>query len=140
MKTIGNIIWLALAGFWLALGYVIAGLIACVFIVTIPFGLASFRLAGYALWPFGRMVIPSPTKGAMSGVGNIIWAVVAGWWLALGHIITALLLAVTIVGLPLAAANVKMIGLAFAPFGKQIVKTGSVTTAGSGAVAVPELG
>lgn len=138
VRTIGNIIWLLLAGLWLALGYFLAGIIACVFVVTIPFGLASFRLGAYALWPFGRTVIPSPTKGAVTGIGNVIWFIVAGWWLALTHLLTALLLGITIVGIPLAVANLKMIPLAFAPFGKQIVPLGQVTT--RDAVSVPELG
>jgi uncharacterized membrane protein YccF (DUF307 family) len=137
VKTIGNIIWLVLAGFWLALAYAIAGIIACVLIITIPFGLASFRLAAYSLWPFGRTVIPSPTRGAMSAIGNIVWLLVAGWWLALGHLVTALLLAITIIGLPLAVANLKLIPLALAPFGKQIVKASSVAT--TDAVTVPQL-
>lgn len=138
MRTVGNIIWLLLAGLWLALGYALAGVIACITVVGLPFGLAAFRIAGYALWPFGRMVIPSPDRGAVSGLGNVVWAVVAGWWLALGHLVTAALLAVTVIGLPLAAANVKMIGVAFAPFGKRVVPVSSVTT--QEAVAVPALG
>lgn len=138
MRTIGNIIWLLLAGIWLALGYFLAGIIACVFVVTIPIGIASFRLGAYALWPFGRTVIPSSSKGAVTGVGNVIWFICAGWWLALAHLLTALFLAFTIVGLPLAVANVKMIPLAFAPFGKQIVPIRDVTT--TDAVTVPQLG
>lgn len=138
MRTLGNVIWLALAGLWLALGYAIAGAVACCTVVGIPFGVASFRLAGYSLWPFGRTVIPSPSKGAVSGAGNVVWFVLCGWWLALGHLATALLLAVTVVGIPLAVANVKMVPLAFAPFGKRIVPAATVTTAD--AVAVPSLG
>lgn len=137
MRTVGNVIWLLLAGIWLALAYTIAGVISCVLVVTIPFGVASFRLAGYALWPFGRTVIPSPSKGAMSGIGNVVWFVCCGWWLALSHLITAALLAITVVGLPLAVANVKMVPLAFAPFGKRIVPAGTVTS--SHGIAVPEL-
>lgn len=138
MKTVGNIIWLVCAGLWLALGYFIAGIIACCLIVTIPFGVASFRIGAYALWPFGRTVNPSESKGAVSGVANVIWAIGFGWWLALAHILTAAFLAITVIGLPLAAANVKMIPVSFTPFGRRIVPTNAVTTRGD-AVAIPEV-
>jgi uncharacterized membrane protein YccF (DUF307 family) len=121
VKTLLNIIWLVLAGFWLALGYVLAGIICCVLIITIPFGIASFRMASYALWPFGRTVVDKPTAGAFSVIGNIIWLVVAGWWLALTHIITGIAEAITIVGIPLALANWKMVPISLFPLGKQIV-------------------
>ncbi|GEK22805.1 YccF domain-containing protein [Cellulomonas xylanilytica] len=121
MKTLLNIIWLVLAGFWLALGYVLAGIICCVLIITIPFGIASFRMASYALWPFGRTVVDKPTAGAFSVIGNIIWLIVAGWWLALTHIITGIAEAITIVGIPLALANWKMVPISLFPLGKQIV-------------------
>ncbi|MDQ0375838.1 YccF domain-containing protein [Cellulomonas humilata] len=121
MKTLLNIIWLVLAGFWLALGYVLAGIICCILIVTIPFGIASFRMASYALWPFGRTVVDKPTSGAWSVIGNVIWVIVAGWWLALTHIITGILEAITIIGIPLALANWKMVPISLFPLGKQIV-------------------
>ena len=123
MKTLLNIIWLVLAGFWLALGYVLAGIICCVLIITIPFGIASFRIAGYALWPFGRTVVEHPRSGAFSVIGNVIWIIVAGWWLALGHLTTAIAQAITIIGIPLAIANVKMIPISLVPLGKQVVPT-----------------
>ena len=127
MKTIGNILWLLLAGFWLAIGYVIAGIVNCVFIITIPFGVQSFKLAGYALWPFGRSVVARPGADAALGlVGNVIWFVTAGLWLAIAHLIAALLLAVTIIGLPFAVVSLRMAGLALAPFGKQIVSSDDV--------------
>nr|WP_246280894.1 YccF domain-containing protein [Cellulomonas humilata] len=116
-----NIIWLVLAGFWLALGYVLAGIICCILIITIPFGIASFRMASYALWPFGRTVVDKPTAGAWSVIGNVIWVIVAGWWLALMHIITGIAEALTIVGIPLALANWKMVPISLFPLGKQIV-------------------
>jgi uncharacterized membrane protein YccF (DUF307 family) len=121
MRTILNIIWLVLGGFWLAVGYVGFGLLACVFIVTIPFGVASFRMAGYALWPFGRAVVAKPSAGVGSGLANIIWFLVAGLWLAIGHVTTAFAQAITIIGIPLAIANLKMIPVACFPFGKEIV-------------------
>lgn len=121
VKTLLNIIWLVFGGLWLALGYVLAGVVACIFIVTIPIGVASFRMAGYALWPFGRSVISKPGAGFGSALGNVIWFVIAGLWLALGHITTAIAQALTIIGIPLAIANVKMIPVACFPFGKEIV-------------------
>lgn len=121
MKTLLNLIWLVLAGFWLAVGYVLAGIICCILIITIPFGIASFRMASYALWPFGRTVVDKPTAGAFSVIGNIIWVIVAGWWLALMHIITGIAEAITIIGIPLALANWKMVPISLFPLGKQIV-------------------
>lgn len=121
MRAILNIIWLVLGGFWLAVGYIGFGLLACVFIVTIPFGVASFRMAGYALWPFGRAVVAKPSAGVGSGLANIVWFLVAGLWLAIGHITTAVAQAITIIGIPLAVANLKMIPVTCFPFGKEIV-------------------
>ena len=122
MRTLLNIIWVVLGGFWLFLGYLIFGLIACLFIITIPAGVACFRIAGYALWPFGRTVVETPGAGAMSCLSNVVWFVVAGLWLALGHIVTAAVQAVTIIGIPLAIANIKMIPVTCFPFGKRIVE------------------
>ncbi len=140
MKTLLNIIWLVFAGMWLALAYVIAGIISCICIITIPFGLASFRIAHYALWPFGRTIIRTPgASGAartMSTVGNILWVVVAGWWLALGHIISGVILCLTIVGIPFAVANFKMVPVSLTPLGREIVRTKSITTAGPRAMPV----
>ena len=121
LQLVLNIIWLFTAGIWLFLSYVLAGVVACLLIVTIPFGLASFRIAGYVLWPFGREVVDTGRGGGFSLIGNIIWFVVAGLWLALGHIVTALAQAVTIIGLPLAWANLKLIPVTCFPFGKEIV-------------------
>ncbi|KQY41941.1 YccF domain-containing protein [Cellulomonas sp. Root137] len=129
MKTLLNIIWLVLAGFWLALGYVLAGIICCILIVTIPFGIASFRMASYALWPFGRTVVDKPTAGAWSVIGNVIWVIVAGWWLALMHIVTGIAEAITIVGIPLALANWKMVPISLFPLGKQIVPADRIMAA-----------
>lgn len=123
VKALLNLIWLVFGGLWLALGYVLAGIVCCVLIVTIPFGIASFRMAGYALWPFGRTVVDHPRAGAWSAIGNVIWVLVAGWWLVIGHLTTALAQAVTIVGIPLAVANLKMIPVSLLPLGKEIVPT-----------------
>ena len=122
MRTLLNIIWVVLGGFWLFLGYLIFGLIACIFIITIPAGVACFRIAGYALWPFGRTVVETPGAGAMSCLSNVVWFAVAGLWLALGHIATAATQAITIVGIPLAIANIKMIPVTCFPFGKRVVE------------------
>lgn len=121
MRTLLNVIWLVFAGAWLALGYVAAGIVCVLLIVTIPFGLASFRIAGYALWPFGRTVVDRPDAGAWSTVGNVIWVVVAGIWLAIGHVATAIPLFVSIIGIPMGIANLKMIPISLLPLGKEIV-------------------
>ncbi|TDW86631.1 YccF domain-containing protein [Kribbella sp. VKM Ac-2566] len=123
MKTLLNLIWLVLAGFWLAVGYAIAGIICCVLIVTIPFGIASFRIAAYTLWPFGRTIVDKRSAGAGALLGNLIWIVVAGWWLALGHLTTAIALCLTVVGIPLGVANFKLIPVSLVPLGKHIVPT-----------------
>lgn len=121
MRTLLNIIWLVLCGFWMFLGYMVAGALLCILIVTIPWGIASFRIGRYALWPFGRTVIATPTSGALSFIGNVIWFLLAGWWLAIGHLVSAAALAITIVGIPLAIADIKMIPVSLAPLGKRIV-------------------
>jgi len=123
MRTLLNIIWVITGGIWLSLGYFFFGLLACVLVVTIPAGVASFRMANYALWPFGRTVVEKPGAGAMSGLSNVMWFFVAGLWLASGHIATAAAQAVTIIGIPLAIANVKMIPVTCFPFGKEIVSS-----------------
>jgi len=123
VRTPLNIIWLVLAGFWLFLGYLAAGVVLCVLIVTIPWGIASFRIGLYALWPFGRTVVAKPTAGTWSFLGNVIWVIVAGIWLALGHILSGIALCITIVGIPLGIADFKMVPVSLAPLGKEIVPT-----------------
>lgn len=121
MKTILNLVWLVLSGFWMAIGYVVAGVICCVLIVTIPFGIASFRIAGYALWPFGRSAVRRGDAGAASALGNVIWIVVAGWWLALGHVLSGIALCLTIIGIPLGIGSFKMVPISLLPLGREIV-------------------
>lgn len=121
MRLILNVLWLVLCGFWMALGYAVAGLICCVLIITIPFGIASLRMANYALWPFGRTLVDRPDAGAASVIGNLIWIIFAGWWLALGHIITGIALCVTIIGIPLGVANFKLVPVSLVPLGRRIV-------------------
>jgi uncharacterized membrane protein YccF (DUF307 family) len=123
VRLVLNILWLIFGGLLLALGYAIAGLICFVLVVTIPFGIAAFRMANYALWPFGRTVVPKRTAGVASALGNVIWFIVAGWWLALGHIITAVGQAITIIGIPLAIANIKLVPVSLFPLGHEIVDT-----------------
>jgi uncharacterized membrane protein YccF (DUF307 family) len=121
MRLIGNVIWLVFSGIWLAIAYVVAGIIACVLIITIPLGIASFRIASYALWPFGRTTVRRADAGVGSLIGNIIWIVLLGWELALLHLITGLVLCITIIGIPLGLANFKMIPISLMPLGVQIV-------------------
>jgi uncharacterized membrane protein YccF (DUF307 family) len=123
VNTVLNLIWFVLAGAWLALGYAVAGVVACLLIVTIPFGIASFRIAGYAVWPFGRTVVNKPSAGVGSFLGNVVWVLLFGIWLALEHIATGILLCLTVVGIPLGIANFKMIPISLAPLGKEIVPT-----------------
>ncbi len=124
MKTILNVIWLVFGGLWLALGYFLAGILCCVLVITLPWGIASFRIARYALWPFGRTVVERPGgTGLASTLGNVIWILVAGIWIAIAHVTTAFAMAVTIIGIPLAIANLKMIPISLMPLGKQIVPT-----------------
>jgi uncharacterized membrane protein YccF (DUF307 family) len=126
LRVIGNILWFLLAGLWMGLGYLIAGVIQCLTIIGIPFGVQSFKLAGYAFWPFGRVVVQRTDRDqALSCAGNVIWFLLSGIWLALGHIVTGLLLCVTIIGIPFGVASFKLAGLALVPFGKIIVKAGT---------------
>ena len=120
MRFLLNVFWLVFGGFFLALGYAIAGLICFVLIVTIPFGIAAFRMANYTLWPFGREVVRRPDAGVASTIGNLIWIIVAGWWLALGHITAAIAQFVSIIGIPLGLANIKLVPVSLLPLGAQI--------------------
>ena len=121
VRTLLNVIWFVFSGFWLWLAYMLAGIICCVLIITIPWGIASFRMANYAVWPFGREVVNKPRAGVFSFLGNVIWIIAAGWWLALTHIVTGLLLCITIIGIPMGIANFKLIPISLAPLGKEIV-------------------
>ena len=123
MRLLLNLIWLVFSGIWLAIGYAVAGIVMVLLIITIPFGIAAFRLAGYVLWPFGRTLVPKPDAGTASAIGNVVWFVLAGIWLALAHVVTALVLAVTIIGIPLALGNLKLALVALTPLGKDIVST-----------------
>lgn len=128
VRSIGNVLWLLLAGLWLAIGYVAAGIVSFVLIVTIPFGIASFRLAGYVLWPFGRTVVWQRTAGAWSVIGNVIWLLVVGWELAVLHIVAGVLLFLTVIGIPFGVACWKMVPLALLPLGREVVPLSAVAT------------
>jgi uncharacterized membrane protein YccF (DUF307 family) len=121
MRLILNVIWLILCGWWMALLYFLAGIIAFVLIITIPFGIAAWRIAGYALWPFGRSVVRHPRAGLGSLIGNVIWIVLLGWELALGHLISGITLCLTIIGIPLGLANFKLIPISLIPLGVEVV-------------------
>lgn len=118
-----NVLWLVFCGIWMAIGYLIAALICFILIVTIPFGIASLRIAGFVLWPFGRTAVDRPGAGAGSFVGNVIWVIFAGWWLALGHLLTSIPLFLSIIGIPFGWANLKLIPISLMPLGREIVAT-----------------
>jgi uncharacterized membrane protein YccF (DUF307 family) len=138
MRLLLNIIWVVLAGFWLFLAYMLATVIAFVFIITIPFGVASFRIGLYSLWPFGRTVVPQEDKGTGSTIGNAIWFVLGGWWLALTHLVTGILLCFTIIGIPLGIANFKLINVCLRPFGRRIVTIEDACALGAYGVTVAQ--
>jgi uncharacterized membrane protein YccF (DUF307 family) len=122
VRFILNVLWFIFgSGFLLAIGYGVAALICFLLVVTIPFGVAAGRLAIYSLWPFGRTVVPRPGAGVGSGLGNILWVVLAGWWLALTHIVTGVAQCVTIIGIPFGIANFKLVPVAFWPLGQEII-------------------
>lgn len=121
MQLLLNVIWLIFGGLWLALGYAVAGVVLGITIIGIPFAIASFRMANFALWPFGRRLVDEPGAGAFSSIGNVLWLLLAGWWLALGHILTGIAQCITIIGIPLGIANFKLIPVSLFPMGKQII-------------------
>jgi uncharacterized membrane protein YccF (DUF307 family) len=126
MRLILNLIWLILCGWWMAILYFLAGIICFILIITIPFGIAAWRIASYALWPFGRSVVRHPRAGLGSLIGNIIWIILIGWWLALGHLTSGIALCVTIIGIPLGLANFKLIPISLLPLGVEIVPSGEL--------------
>ena len=124
MRLILNLIWLILCGWWMAILYVIAGIICFILfflIITIPFGIAAFRIASYVIWPFGRSIVWRREAGIASVIGNIIWIILIGWWLALGHLTSGIALCLTIIGIPLGLADFKMIPISLIPLGVRIV-------------------
>ncbi len=130
LRLILNVIWLILGGLELALLWLLAAVVMFILIITIPFGVQALKIAGFTLWPFGRMLVKRGDAGAPSAIGNVIWFVLAGWWLAIGHLIAAVLLAITIIGIPLAAAHLKLIGISLLPFGREVVPIDEAPTGG----------
>jgi uncharacterized membrane protein YccF (DUF307 family) len=124
-----NVLWIALGGLWMAVGWCIAAVLMAITIVGLPWTRAAFNIAAYTLLPFGQKAVSRAEyygtedlgTGPLGIVGNVVWFVLAGWWLALGHLITAIVLAVTIVGIPFAWAHLKLAGIALWPIGKVIV-------------------
>ncbi|MBT8225920.1 MAG: YccF domain-containing protein [Dactylosporangium sp.] len=122
IRLVLNVLWFIFgSGLVLAIGYGVAALICFALIVTIPFGIAALRLASYSLWPFGRTLVTKPSAGLASGTANIIWVVLAGWWLALSHLIAGIAQCVTIIGIPFGIANFKLVPAAFWPLGREVV-------------------
>ena len=130
-----NILWIVFGGLWMAIGWVIAAVVMAITIIGLPWARAAFNIAAYTLLPFGQKAVSRAEyygsqdlgSGPLGMLGNIVWLVLAGWWLALGHLVTALLLAVTIVGIPFAWAHLKLAGIALWPIGKTIVPVSAVS-------------
>ncbi|MFV0426457.1 MAG: YccF domain-containing protein [Beutenbergiaceae bacterium] len=131
MRLLLNVIWAVFAGFWLFVGYVLAGIAMLIPIITIPFAIASFRMAGFLIWPFGRAVVPSRSAGVITAVANVLWFLLVGWELVLLHLVTGLLLAITIIGIPLAIPNVRLAMVAINPLGKEITSSADPRALGS---------
>ena len=124
-----NILWIVIGGFWMAAGWLLASVIMAITIIGLPWARAAFNIAIYTLFPFGQKAVSRDSvsgrsdigTGLFGFIGNLIWLLLAGWWLALGHVVTAVLLAVTIIGIPFAWAHLKLAGIALWPIGKTIV-------------------
>jgi uncharacterized membrane protein YccF (DUF307 family) len=139
LTVVGNILWLILCGIWMAILYYVGGLLGLILIITIPLGIQSFKLGNYVLWPFGRTVVTEQEASVVwSVIGNVIWLIVAGWWLALFHVLLAIIFFITIIGIPFGIANLKLARLALLPFGARVVT--EVPAGGQTIVAVPQLG
>jgi uncharacterized membrane protein YccF (DUF307 family) len=139
VRLLLNLIWLIFGGLLMALGYAFAALVMFILIITIPFGIAAARIALFCLWPFGRTLVRRPDAGAASLIGNVIWFLLAGWWLALGHLVTGVLMCLTIIGIPLGLANFKLIPVSLTPFGRDIVDVEQARRLGyAGQLAVPD--
>jgi uncharacterized membrane protein YccF (DUF307 family) len=122
LRLIGNLLWLLLAGWAMCLSYLVAGALLCITIIGIPFGVAAFRLAFFVIWPFGRVAVHDPDRvPGVSAIANVLWFILAGWWLALGHLVTGVVLCLTIIGIPFGIQSFKLAGLALAPLARRIV-------------------
>ena len=138
LRLVLNILWIVFGGVWMALGWVIAGVLMAITVVGLPWARSAFTIARYALLPFGFRAVPRGLvtghgdlgTGALGVFGNLVWFLLAGWWLALGHLVTAVALALTIIGLPFAWAHLKLVGLALWPIGRAIVADDDPRVAG----------
>ena len=138
LRLVLNILWIVFGGVWMALGWVIAGVLMAITIVGLPWARSAFTIARYALLPFGFRAVPRELvtghgdlgTGALGVFCNLVWLLLAGWWLALGHLITAVALALTVIGLPFAWAHLKLAGLALWPIGRAIVADDDPRVAG----------
>lgn len=140
MRTLGNIIWLVLSGFWMAIGWGVAGLVCCITIIGIPFGIQCFKLAGFMLWPFGHTVVHDPDATSLGILGNILWFI-PGLFLAAGYVLSGIALCITIIGIPFGIQNFKFVPLALFPFGKVVVDEADLAAAQAArAMAVRPLG
>ena len=122
MQTVGNILWLIFVGIWLAIAFVVAGIVMFVLIITIPFGIQAFKLAGFALWPFGRHVeYGARVTSPLHIIGNIIWIIFGGLWLAVHCLVGGVILCITIIGIPFGIQAFKLIPIVLMPFGADVV-------------------
>ena len=122
MNLLGNLLWLLFGGLFAAIGYFIGGLVLCITIVGMPWGLQCFKLAGLVLWPFGkRIVSDSSTTGCLSIFCNLIWILCGGWYTALVHVVMGLILCLTVIGMPWGKQHFKLIEISLMPFGKRII-------------------
>jgi uncharacterized membrane protein YccF (DUF307 family) len=129
MRTIGNLLWFLMGGVLMGLGWWLVGLLAFVSIVGIPWGKACFVIGQFAFWPFGKEAVSREDlsgredigTGALGLVGNVVWFVLAGVWLAIGHVLSAAACFITIIGIPFGIQHLKLAGIALAPIGKTVV-------------------
>jgi uncharacterized membrane protein YccF (DUF307 family) len=122
-----NVLWVVLGGVWMAAGWLLAAVIMAITIIGLPWARAALTIALYTFLPFGQTVVDrpgSPVGKTLGFVGNLIWLLLAGWWLAIGHLVTAFVLAITVIGLPFAWAHLKLAGISLWPVGKEVVSTG----------------
>jgi len=126
MKTLGNLLWLVLCGFWMALGWLFWAVILAVTIVGIPFARQCVKLANFSLWPFGRTIVKDPTATNLGVIGAVLW-IIPGVIMAIGYVLTGALLCLTIIGIPFGIQSIKMAGLALQPFGKKVVRANDVS-------------
>ena len=129
MRTIGNVLWFVVVGLWSAVGWVVLGVLLFVLVVTAPFGRQCFKIANLTLWPMGRTTVDDPTAPALGIIGQVIWVVCAGWWLAIGYALSGVLLCVTVIGIPFGLQSFKLAVLSLAPFGRKVVSHSDLSLA-----------